>query len=133
MLKRHEIAFVAIDDTVDNVAARRDEGVDIYWGNAARREFLLACGVAQARALVVTVQNPAAAEEIVRVAHQARANMVIVARARDAAHATRLYEAGASDAIPETIEASMQLAETGTRGHWRPDGLRHRVDPRKAR
>ncbi|MFY9628375.1 MAG: cation:proton antiporter [Methylocystis sp.] len=112
MLKRHEIAFVAIDDTVDNVAARRDEGVDIYWGNAARREFLLACGVAQARALVVTVQNPAAAEEIVRVAHQARADMVIVARARDAAHATRLYEAGASDAIPETIEASMQLAET---------------------
>ena len=38
--------------------------------------------------------------------------MTIVARARDAGHATRLYEAGASDAIPETIEASLQLAET---------------------
>ena len=34
MLKRHDIAFVAIDDTVEHVAARRDEGVDIYWGNA---------------------------------------------------------------------------------------------------
>ncbi len=112
MLKRHEVPFVAIDDTVDNVAARRDEGVEIYWGSAARRELLLGCGVAQARALVVTVQNPVAAEEIVRVAHEARADMVIVARARDAQHATRLYEAGASDAIPETIEASMQLAET---------------------
>ncbi len=112
MLKRHEAPFVAIDDTVENVAARRDEGVEIYWGNAARRELLLACGIEQARAIVVTVQNPAAAEEIVRIAHNARADMVIVARARDAHHATRLYEAGASDAIPETIEASMQLAET---------------------
>ncbi len=37
--------------------------------------------------------------------------MTIVARARDSAHATRLYELGASDAIPETIEASLQLAE----------------------
>jgi monovalent cation:H+ antiporter-2, CPA2 family len=58
------------------------------------------------------VQTPAAAEEIVQVAHEARSDMVIVARARDADHATRLYEAGASDAVPETIEASMQLAET---------------------
>jgi monovalent cation:H+ antiporter-2, CPA2 family len=112
LLKRHEVPFVAIDDTVDNVAARRDEGVDIYWGNAGRRELLKACGIEQARAVVVTVQNPAAAEEIVQVAHEARSDMVIVARARDADHATRLYEAGASDAVPETIEASMQLAET---------------------
>ncbi len=112
MLKRHDIPFVAIDDAVELVAARRDEGVDIYWGSATRRELLLACGVAQARALVVTVPNPGAAEEIVRLAHEARADMTIVARARDAGHATRLYEAGASDAIPETIEASLQLAET---------------------
>jgi len=112
MLKRHDIPFVAIDDAVELVAARRDEGVDIYWGSATRRELLLACGVAQARALVVTVPNPRAAEEIVRFAHEARADMTIVARARDAGHATRLYEAGASDAIPETIEASLQLAET---------------------
>jgi CPA2 family monovalent cation:H+ antiporter-2 len=112
MLKRHDIPYVAIDNAVEIVAARRDEGVEIYWGSAARREFLLACGVAQARALVVTVQNPPAAEEIVRLAHEARADMTIVARARDAGHATRLYEVGASDVIPETIEASLQLAET---------------------
>jgi monovalent cation:H+ antiporter-2, CPA2 family len=112
LLRRHEVPYVAIDDTVDNVAARRDEGVDIYWGSAARRELLEACGIGQARAVVVTVQNPVAAEEIVRIAHEARSDMVIVARARDEHHATRLYEAGASDAIPETIEASMQLAET---------------------
>lgn len=112
MLTRHDAPFVAIDDAVEVVAARRSEGVEIYWGNATRRELLTACGLAQARALVVTVTHPRAAVEIVSVAHEMREDLVIVARARDAAHATALYEAGASDAIPETIEASLQLAET---------------------
>jgi monovalent cation:H+ antiporter-2, CPA2 family len=112
MLNRHKIPFVAIDDAVHLVAARRDEGVKIYWGSAEKRELLAKCGLEQARALAVTVTNVQAAIEIVRVAHQMRGDMTIVARARDADHATRLYEAGATDAIPETIEASLQLAET---------------------
>lgn len=112
MLTRHNVPFVAVDDLVSLVAKGREEGVEIYWGNATRREFLLRCGVAQARALVVTVENAPAAEEIVRVAHEIRNDLIIVARARDARHATALYRLGASDAIPETIEASLQLAET---------------------
>jgi CPA2 family monovalent cation:H+ antiporter-2 len=112
MLRRHDIPFVAVEDVVSIVARGRDEGVEIYWGDATRREFLMRCGVAQARALVVTVENPRATAEIVRLAHEERADMTIVARARDARHATELYELGASDAIPETIEASLQLAET---------------------
>jgi monovalent cation:H+ antiporter-2, CPA2 family len=112
MLTRHDIPFVAIDDAVQLVAARRKEGVEIYWGDATKRELLAACGVNHARALAVTVTNTVAAVEMVRIAHEMRAEMTIVARARDAEHATRLYEAGASDAIPETIEASLQLAET---------------------
>ena len=112
MLNRHKIPFVAIDDAVALVAERRNEGVDIYWGSAEKPELLAKCGLEQARALAVTVTNVQAAIEIVRVAHGMRDDMTIVARARDALHATRLYEAGATDAIPETIEASLQLAET---------------------
>jgi len=112
MLNRHGVPYVAVDDLVSIVAEGRDSGVEIYWGNATRREFLLRCGVAQARALVVTVENAPAAEEIVKLAHEIREDLVIVARARDARHATALYGLGASDAIPETIEASLQLAET---------------------
>ncbi|MBI1867214.1 MAG: cation:proton antiporter [Methylocystis sp.] len=112
MLKRHDIPFVAVDSSVTAVTARRDEGVDIYWGDATKRDLLLRCGVAQARMLVVTVENARAAEEIVRLARAERADMTIVARARDARHATHLYELGVSDAIPETIESSLQLAET---------------------
>jgi CPA2 family monovalent cation:H+ antiporter-2 len=112
MLARHDIPYVAVDDDVSIVAAEREKGVEIYWGNATRREFLVRCGLEQARALVVTVHKATAAEEIVRIAHEIREGLVIVARARDADHATSLYRLGASDAIPETIEASLQLAET---------------------
>jgi CPA2 family monovalent cation:H+ antiporter-2 len=47
----------------------------------------------------------------VAAARAARPSLLIVARARDAEHAARLYHAGATDAVPETIEASLQLAE----------------------
>ena len=40
-----------------------------------------------------------------------RPDLTIVARARDARHATALYEMGVDDAVPETIEASLQLSE----------------------
>ncbi|MBM3577621.1 MAG: potassium transporter TrkA [Alphaproteobacteria bacterium] len=112
MLKRHDIPFIAVESVVSIVTDAREEGVEIYWGNATRREFLMRCGLAQARALVVTVENVAATEEIVRLAHDIRSDLTIVARARDARHATELYKLGATDAIPETIEASLQLAET---------------------
>lgn len=112
MLKRHDIPFVAIESLVSLVTEAREEGVEIYWGNATRREFLMRCGLEQARALVVTIENPHATGEIVRLAHEIRGDLTIVARARDARHATELYKLGATDAIPETVEASLQLAET---------------------
>jgi CPA2 family monovalent cation:H+ antiporter-2 len=111
MLSRHDIAFVAIDDDPKLVARERQAGAYVYWGNAARAEFLQRCGIGQAAALVVTINAPRAAEEIVALARAARPDLTIVARARDAHHATVLYSLGVTDAIPETIEASLQLSE----------------------
>jgi len=115
MLAAHDIPAIAIDGDAKLVAARREEGCklggNIYWGDAGRIDLLRRCGLATARALVVTMDAPAVVERIVETARGDRPDMTIVARARDAAHATHLYELGASDAIPETIEASLQLAE----------------------
>lgn len=111
MLTRHKIPYIAVDGDPLIVGRARSEGAPIYWGNAQRPEFLRRCGVGRARALVVTINAPKAAEEIVAAGRAERADLTIVARARDAAHATHLYKLGASDAIPETIEASLQLSE----------------------
>ena len=111
LLRRHDIPFVAIDGAAPLVSAQRDAGVEIYWGDAVKPELLNRCGIARARGLVVTMHTPAAVEKVVGAARAARPDMTIVARAHDADHATHLYELGVTDAIPETIEASLQLAE----------------------
>ncbi len=111
MLSRHDVPFVAIDDDAKLVARERQTGTHLYWGNATRPEFLQRCGIGEASALVLTINSARAAEQIVASARAARPDLTIIARARDAHHATVLYQLGVTDAIPETIEASLQLSE----------------------
>jgi CPA2 family monovalent cation:H+ antiporter-2 len=59
----------------------------------------------------------------VRQVRALRSDVVIVSRARDAAHARHLYAIGVTDAVPETIEASLQLSEAALFGLGRPSGL----------
>jgi len=111
MLRRHDIGWVAVEKDPRLVEAARRSGEAIYFGDASRSEFLLRSGLADAPALVVTMDDPDGAEAIVATARQLRTDLTIVARARDARHAHRLYELGATDAVPETVEASLQLSE----------------------
>ncbi len=111
MVQMHDLPFLAVDDDPRLVGRERQAGIPIFYGDATRREFLHRCGLAQARALVVTLNNPRVAELVVEAARAERADLTIVARARDADHARTLYDLGATDAVPETIEASLQLSE----------------------
>jgi len=111
MLGRHEIDWVAVDRSPGEAEAGRRAGHAVFFGDAARPEFLRRLGLAQARALVVTMDAPEAAEAVVRAARELRPDLIVVARARDARHAQRLYELGATDVVPETVEASLQLSE----------------------
>ena len=111
MLRRHDLAWVAAEKDSRLVEQGRRAGESVFFGDASRAEFLLRCGLADAPALVVTMDDPEGAEAIVAVARELRPNLTIVARARDARHAQRLYDLGATDAVPETVEASLQLSE----------------------
>jgi CPA2 family monovalent cation:H+ antiporter-2 len=111
MLDRHAIPWVAADRDARLVEAGRRAGRPVFYGDASRTEFLMRIGLADARAAVVTMDAFEAAEAVVAAARQARPDMVIVARARDARQAGRLYELGATEAVPETVEASLQLSE----------------------
>ena len=111
MLERHKIEFLAIDGSAELVARERKRGTRIFFGDATRIELLRLCGIAAARALVVTMDAPSAAEAVITAARAERGDLTIVARARDAAHAAKLYGLNVTDAVPETIEASLQLSE----------------------
>lgn len=111
MLARHKIPYLALDADAARVSEHRRLGNPVYFGDSANPELLRRCDIAHARALVVTLDNPRAVEAVVEAARAERADITIVARARDARHATALYEMGVDDAVPETIEASLQLSE----------------------
>jgi monovalent cation:H+ antiporter-2, CPA2 family len=111
MLDRHKIPFIAVDSDARLAARAKTDGKPVYYGDAARPEYLRRCGLETARAVVVTMDQPAANEAVVETTRRLRPDVTLVARARDADHARALYELGATDAVPETIEASLQLSE----------------------
>ena len=111
MLDRHKIPYIAVDSDANLIARERRAGKPIFFGDATRLEFLRRCGIETARALVVTMDAPRSNEAVVEAARSLRADLTLVARARDAAHAKTLYDLGVTDAVPETIEASLQLSE----------------------
>ncbi len=111
MLSRHDIPWVAAERDPRLVDQGRRAGTVIFYGDASRTEFLRRCGLGDAPALVVTMDSPEGVEAVVATARAERPDLTIVARARDARHAKALYELGATDAVPETIEASLQLSE----------------------
>ncbi|MGE0185907.1 MAG: cation:proton antiporter [Hyphomonadaceae bacterium] len=112
MLARHNISYIAIDSNPDVVGKARKTGATVYYGDATNAEFLRKCGLASAQALVATMDYAIGTERVVSVARAEHPDLLIVARARDARHAARLYAKGATDAVPETVEASLLLCET---------------------
>jgi monovalent cation:H+ antiporter-2, CPA2 family len=111
MLDRHSIPFIAVDSDARLTTRARSDGKPVYYGDAARPEYLRHCGLETARAVVVTMDSPAANEAVVETTRRLRPEVTLVARARDANHARALYGLGVTDAVPETIEASLQLSE----------------------
>ena len=111
MLDEHGQAYLAVDSNASTVARGRAEGSDVFYGDAGRPEMLRLCGIETARAVIVTMDAPSKVDEVVAAARALRPDLILIARARDERHAVRLYQLGVTDAVPETIEAALQLAE----------------------
>jgi len=122
VLDVHRYPYLATDRDPEVVASHRRRGREVYYGDATNPAYLKSCGLMTAPALIVTIHDHAAIDEIVRIARELRPDLVIVSRARDATHARHLYGIGVTDAVPETIEASLQLSEAALVGLGLPTG-----------
>jgi CPA2 family monovalent cation:H+ antiporter-2 len=111
MLDRHGLPWLAVERDARAVEAARRTGAPVDFGDASRPELLERFGLRSALGVVLTTDEPEAAEEVTAAVRRVRPDVVLVARAQDERHARRLYELGATDAVPETIEASLQLSE----------------------
>ncbi len=111
MLTAHRVPHVLTDNEPAAVVAGRDVGLPTYYGDGKDLRFLDRCGIMEAKALIITINDRVQIDAIIDAAHTLRPNIDIIVRARDALHARHLYHRGVTDAVPETIEASLQLSE----------------------
>ena len=111
MLDAHHRPYLAIDADADTVRAARERGYAAAFGDLARPGMIERLEVHKASAIVLTMDDPVQAVRLTRSLRAQFPALTIVARARDPNHAAQLYRAGASDAVPETVESSLQLSE----------------------
>ncbi len=111
ILRQHGVPYIAADSDPLAVIADRRKGHEVYFGDASEPEFLKACGLEDATGVIITTGAREVIDGIVAHVRATRPDIPIISRARDADHARHLYKIGASDAVPETIEASLLLSE----------------------
>lgn len=111
MLARHDQAFVAVEADIDAVGRARALGYPVLFGDVVRAELVERLELDRARALILTMDDPVLTVRLTRRVRERFPELPIIARARDTGHAAELYRAGVSDAVPETLESSLQLSE----------------------
>ena len=110
LLEEERIAFVALDNDPERVRGAAAAGENVVYGDASRRETLIAAGIARASALVITFSDTQLA---LRILHHLRAlnpALPAIVRTLDDADMDRLIAAGAAEVVPETFESSLMLA-----------------------
>ena len=111
MLRQHGRPYIGMDSDPDLIADALRNGYNALFGNANSAHTLGQLDMDRATCVILTMDEPHAAQRIVKKLRKAYPALPIMARARDTVHAAALYRAGASHAIPETLEATLQLSE----------------------
>jgi len=111
MLREHQKPYLAVESDIDSVLAARAEDYDVLFGDVAHMAVVQRLSIGEASAIVLTMDDPVLVVRLARTLREEYPDLPIVARARDTDHAARLYRAGVTDAVPETLESSLQLSE----------------------
>lgn len=129
MLAGQQLPYVAIEQSVPLVEESRRQGRPVYFGDASRADLLSAAGVDRARAAIITLDQPDAAERVVAALRHRHPDLRIIARSRDSAHARRLEQAGADAIILEALEPGLQMAAAALRVAGTPaSAIDHALD-----
>jgi monovalent cation:proton antiporter-2 (CPA2) family protein len=110
LLKEQNIPFTALDLDAQRIAACRNQGLPVFYGDARRADVLARVGAAEASSIVITLDEPAAASQAITNFRRQWPEVPIYARARDMAASVTLRELGADHVVPETVESSLQLS-----------------------
>lgn len=108
LLRLSGYATTVVDLNPNMIKGFNEYGIKSYFGDASRREFLIAAGLEQAEMLVVAIDNKEQASAIVHFAREVNPNIKIIARAYDRFHTFDLYDAGVNEAVRETFDSAVR-------------------------
>jgi len=111
LLDRQHVAHVALDLDPARVAGLRARGAPVFLGDASRSAMLEKVRLENAAALVVSPDDPQAAEQVLVAARRMVRDLPILVRARDREHAAELLANGATQVVPEVLEAGLQMGQ----------------------
>jgi monovalent cation:proton antiporter-2 (CPA2) family protein len=103
-------AFVALDSDVETVEHGRANGYPVFYGDVQKPEVLRAAGAADARVILVTLNDTDATAEVVSSLRETYPDVIIYVRVHSSSQLVRLHRLGASGAASENVEASLELA-----------------------
>jgi monovalent cation:proton antiporter-2 (CPA2) family protein len=110
ILQAGNVPYLAIERNADRVLEGRRDGYSVTYGDASRVDVLKAAGVGQVGVLVCTLDQVVPAMRLVNIVRQRYPGIDIHVRGRDRHHCEQLLKAGATIAISETLEASLQIS-----------------------
>ena len=110
LLDEEAIAYHALDLDPDRVRAAQAAGSVVSYGDATRRESLIAAGIMRASVLVITYTSTASALKILHYVREMNPSLPVIVRSNDDTDLEKLRAAGATEVVPEVIEGSLMLA-----------------------
>ena len=110
LLAEEKIAYQALDLDPERVQEAQAAGAHVSYGDAARKESLIAAGLYRASALVITYANTQSALKVLHLVHEMAPTLPVIVRSHDDTDLDLLKKAGAAEVVPEALEGSLMLA-----------------------
>lgn len=109
-LGQESVNYIALDLDPDRVREASAGGESVVFGDAGRKDALVAAGLMRASVIIITINDTPLAEKILHHVQALRPDLPVVVRTSDERDLGRLSKAGAAEVVPETLEASLMLA-----------------------
>jgi CPA2 family monovalent cation:H+ antiporter-2 len=110
VLEQQGFEYIALDMDTRRVRAAREAGNPVVYGDGGRGEILELVGIEHCSVLVITFADPQVAIGIIKVVRELRPSLPVLVRTQDDTRLDDLQKAGATEVVPETLEASLMLA-----------------------
>ncbi|MCA1799436.1 MAG: cation:proton antiporter [Xanthomonadaceae bacterium] len=108
--EEEKVPYVAVDLDGARVRESHAAGLPVYYADSSEHSVIEALGVRKARLLVIAHDDVTAARRLLVYVRSIRPDLPIMVRTRDETHVDELLEMGATEVVPETIEASIMIA-----------------------